>query len=756
MMKQLINKAFLGAIAFVSAIGFSACSDDNVVAETNPNYNPETGEVTTQFVLNVATSNTPTTRMSAFDTQADVTSASGFRGITNAQLFTFKLGTSNDGKHVSTAAQADKVYSFGTILNPGALDPNGDGSSTPKSHRVVELSLPTETNALIFYGKAPKTGTDNDQGKVDWKPAADGDLANDEASLCRIVPDQPYEENSIQHKAALLQYENLIAHVLTEIVRSNIPAQTITFGTGSNAQSVTLSKPLSWGDFVEVSGTDTKTLAIKTSSPIDPNGTMCALGEILSKEFVTLNTIYSGELRAGCGEAIAYMMKDLMVPINSVANATATSLQEAVAQKVGIAIKENIEKYFDADNDYKWKSAGTVKSTMTGVLADDKKYVQETSDLNEFPTDFELPLGSVILQFVIGGDKTNGFTFTYAYKGTIETYAMGGSVTDAFDPLNYTYPAELCYFGNSPIRVTDQTVATKDYPDGVAEWDADASWTSKQWTPSSHVLSSTRSVAMQYNINYGTALLKTQVRYGAQVLEDNNKKIQKDRTGATEANNTIEVKTSDQHFVLTGILVGGQEAKVGWNYLAKATTPGFGSMVYDNCGTVNIPKAEAENGGNPSNAVYTLLWDNWQKSNDGKQRVVYVALEFKNNSKGFWGKNNFIREGATFYIVGKLDPDALVTQEDGESTADYLAKGITWPTKYALPPYDENGNTIKQRRVFIQDYMTTATFVIGPQSLQEALVAVPDLRSGQLSLGLSVDLKWQTGLNFDNVILGKE
>jgi len=34
-------------------------------------------------------------------------------------------------------------------------------------------------------------------------------------------------------------------------------------------------------------------------------------------------------------------------------------------------------------------------------------------------------------------------------------------------------------------------------------------------------------------------------------------------------------------------------------------------------------------------------------------------------------------------------------------------------------------------------------------------VSVPDLRSSQLSLGLSVDLKWQTGLNFDNIVLGE-
>jgi hypothetical protein len=45
--------------------------------------------------------------------------------------------------------------------------------------------------------------------------------------------------------------------------------------------------------------------------------------------------------------------------------------------------------------------------------------------------------------------------------------------------------------------------------------------------------------------------------------------------------------------------------------------------------------------------------------------------------------------------------------------------------------------------------MTTATFKIGATSLQNAFVTVPDLRSSQTSLGLSVDLNWRPGLNFD-------
>ena len=241
-----------------------------------------------------------------------------------------------------------------------------------------------------------------------------------------------------------------------------------------------------------------------------------------------------------------------------------------------------------------------------------------------------------------------------------------------------------------------------------------------------------------------------------------NKALQNRWTGANEENNTINVPDGDDNFELTGILVGGQNPEVGWNYIAKSTEDGgFGSMVYDKVGNIVVPKVgSAATSGEPTTPVYTLLWDNWDQSLKGsKQNDVYVAVEFKNNSKNFYGQNNLIRHGATFYIVGQFDPDKI-KKNDTDYYSDIeihdRSLGITWPTKYALPPYDEDGKTIKERRVFMQDFMTTATFVIGPESLQHALVAVPDLRSGQISLGLSVDLIWETGLNFGEVILGEQ
>jgi hypothetical protein len=154
---------------------------------------------------------------------------------------------------------------------------------------------------------------------------------------------------------------------------------------------------------------------------------------------------------------------------------------------------------------------------------------------------------------------------------------------------------------------------------------------------------------------------------------------------------------------------------------------------------------------------YTLVWDNWDNSCMGnKQRDVYIALEFVNNVQDFWGQNNLIRKGGTFYLIGKLDPNVLSSTQ---SLSTDLSEGIQWPDIYEIPPYitegTTKGQTLKERRVFIQDYMTTANFVIGATSLQHALVAVPDLRSSQISLGLSVDLKWQAGLTYPEVVLGE-
>ena len=70
-------------------------------------------------------------------------------------------------------------------------------------------------------------------------------------------------------------------------------------------------------------------------------------------------------------------------------------------------------------------------------------------------------------------------------------------------------------------------------------------------------------------------------------------------------------------------------------------------------------------------------------------------------------------------------------------------------------PAHKKGDTKHIVRVFMEDFITEANFVIGPYALQAAYVTVPDLRTAKMSFGLSVDLSWASGLVFNDVVLGK-
>lgn len=724
-MKKYFNFAFLSAIALAGTFGLTACSSsDDLAAETNPNYDPNTKEVTVDFVFNVETGAPSTTRMSSSAVQIGTGT---FRGIKDAQLFTYKL--SGGGQHVCLGTEtADKTYDLNELIAAEALN----GTGTDKSRRVLEMSLPTGTNTLMFWGRAMQGAVPTGKtagavyGAIDFAP--NSTLANAAFSLTKCVPD----DASATGKTALLQYEKLIAKVLNDIVNSS---STVNVTRGGK----TVNKTLAWKDYVDFANNGTLTAKEKDPSTFvdaDHCSDMSALGVILANAFVTLNTFKSSELRNGQGKIIAALVGDLNTLMNSVTEATPTTVEEEAAQAVAERVKTVITSYFNPSSTCTWKGTSEVVSN-SGLSGLDKV----TADLNKFPDGiFHLPPGSTVMKYtaVDNSGASTVIVNQYQYMSQVPTYAMGSS-SGSFNPDNYMYPAELCYFGNSPIRVTSDSHKKAEYPDGAAEWDNDNNWKTSytpgnntvDWTKDGVVQSTTRSVAMQENINYGTAMLKTTIAYesGKTSLKDNNSHIH-----SGEADNTIAI--SSNPFTLTGVLIGGQPQTVGWNYIVKTIDPNpFICMVYDrDLSSSAIPTpAGSEN--------YTMVWDNY--TTDATQNTVYVALELTNNSgQDFWGMNNLIRNGSSFYLIGKLDP----TQ---------ASNTITWPTAerpYALPPYNNDGTTKQTPRIFIQDYMTTANFIIGEESLKQALVSVPDLRASHLSLGLSVDLSWSNGLSFESVL----
>lgn len=708
-MKTVFKFALMGFAASVLAL---SCSKSDTTPEgEDPVENGKAGAtVNANFVFNVSTGNTPVTKMTSANAQA--TTTEDFRGIDNAQLFAYKLGTPNDGKHVATATTAAKTYGLGKILGAGELDPDG----SPKSRRVIELALPVETNALMFWGKAIKSGTDDQQGKVTFA-ASNEDISNHAFALV------PRVESGSDKATQMAHYQEIIATLVNHAVQTTYHADLNTLTFDGKQNDGVDGRPgaidLKWSDFVEVSSSGV--ITPKTVAPLNPSLPMCPLGEILADAFKTFNTVYDNEARAGSGPSVTKMMTDLYAVINKVAEATPVSWQEFVAKQVAIEIRLRIREF--TANGTSANAISTLKNNA-GLAS----YTDVSNEVADFPAVVPgLPMGAAQLTVTISQTAP---VATWAYTNNVHSGISG--VTH--NVYNYTYPAELCYFGNSAIRVSNDPHVTNDYPDGTDNWLDNSKWTADWSAIGKHVLSTTRSVAMGQNINYGTSLLKTSVAFASGVteLEDNNAAIQLARTGATEENNKFTASAGQ--FTLTGILVGGQTKTVGWDYTSKDGS--FNYVVYDK----DIVSAAVPTPANKE--TYTLVWDNY--TTGGTQNFVYVALEFTNaTGKDFWGETNLVRAGGTFYLVGKLDP------------TDASLAAITWPTDYALPPYNADGSTIQEKRVFIQDYMTTANFVLNQTSLQHAYVTVPDLRSTQISLGLSVDLAWSTGLTFDNIVLGQ-
>ena len=725
-----------GAVALATV--FTACQREQAV--DNPNYNKETNEVLTSFVFNVAATNTPVTKMTPENTQA-IPGTNGFLGIVDGNLLSFIKGAPvADGKWIPSAVTANKQYSLGNIMSSSDATTNGD-----KSHKVIELALPTETNTLMFYGHAPKTGDDNAQGKVTY--AMDSkDLSTYNFSLNRRV--------GTTEEPDYRQYGDLIRAALDYICAAELSEADIVYGGVHYTTSV------KWTHYVTIS--DAGVITPATKAPLD-GSEMCALGEILGDALATLATINPNGVRAGSGSSLERTIGDLKFVLNKIHETTANSRYEATAKALAENIISRIDGCFTGTAPtLEWKTADQVKSATGYTGATDKitRKGSSGSALSEWPDiSFGVPKGcaQLLVETTKSTDNAGQVTTpgTIKWKYSTNTPLLSTSSTSIY---NVYYPAELCYFGNSPIRVTNDAHVEADYPQGVSNWDADAQWAAGvnnntvAWDKGSHVVSTTRSVAMQYNINYGSALLKSTVGYQTSIsqLKDNNHAIQlaKNPTLPSTEEPDALIDITDNTFRLNGYLIGGQPETVGWDYIPVSGST-FDHNIYD---SVLPSGGDAIPASGTSVANYTLVWDNWNAASAGsKQNDVYIALEFINNSgKDFWGNYNIIRNGGTFYIIGKLDPDA------GHSTSD-RSDGITWPdpTFQSLPPYDASGNTIQERRVFIQDYMTTANFIIGETSLQHAYATVPDLRSTQISLGLSVDLHWQTGLVFDNVILGQ-
>ena len=750
--------------SLIALTGLWACKREEA-APVNPTFDPVANTVNTSFVLAISPgTGNPDTKQTAVDVQA---SGANFRGLSQAHLLTYSLNyTGVGGAHYmynnsDASSVAIRDFDLGNLATASDI-------SEDDNRRILELALPLGTNTILMYGCAPKTGTADEQGSCTFSGVALGTTL-DNVSF-KINP-------RLEDEDAFSQFADLMGHMLTFIMGSGLINETTAIGYKSNRDN----RYKFWWPVDETSATFALTDAadahpgytlhsgsitwkqLGDQYAADPNA-LSALQQILGEAYNQVMYLRKDgtkvELRAGAAVTIVRLVSDMFNIITRVMNTDGITPDEYVARLLATEIytraalffhydelssKLNFRSRADIMDAVDLKFPGRSASYYTKVT-DEFFYYSKTSSSDPrteylgFPMNLSLPSGSAIMSFVTKNEGQGDAEYIEVeYLTEIPTYGMGPGAS-GFPIKNYRYPAELLYYTNSSLRTSDEAVERTSYPAVAGNWASSEYWTSV-WNGSS-VSSTTRSVAVAKPINYGTAVLKAQFAFKDSEIEDNNKGVH-----PLESNNKVAVNVANK-FLVSGIIIGGVDDTVGWNFLPKEGGS-FNKMIYDNLGgnTFPIPPYTTDPDAKYSAPVYTCTWDNYNAAlAPDAQQKVYIGLELINNSgEDLWAELNMIRNGGTFYLVGELDPTA-------DGVADNLKKNDVIDLARSdmfYPPFDADGKTINAPRVFMQDYVTSVKFNFTKEALKHAYVTMPDLRAGQISLGLSVDLTWEKGLEFD-------
>ena len=199
------------------------------------------------------------------------------------------------------------------------------------------------------------------------------------------------------------------------------------------------------------------------------------------------------------------------------------------------------------------------------------------------------------------------------------------TTTTQLDNINginrYTYPAELMFFADSPIRTSAEEVKKEVYQTTDQLWSAflDANYKGPET-----VNTNTKAVAVENPIQYGVAKLNLTLTGMSETLQD-----AKEET-VTNANM--------EHLPLKGVIIGGQHT-VGFNMKPQEPqTDVDGRFIYD----TNIID------GNKTSTLVLQSYDN---------EKVPVILEFENNTgHAFTGKDGTVYPNARFYLIAMIDP----------------------------------------------------------------------------------------------------
>ena len=349
-MKKMLKYASLSAIAFVGAVSFSACSssDDMTESPNNPNYNPETNKVKTEFVINV-TQPGERTRMTAANAGAGT-----FQELNNMQLicFTDVPGTDN-------AFEADDKLTLTPYTGPSVSGDDTNGSS-----KVYTMYIPVNTTNFLFYATTYGTVGNNDKFTY-------GSLKNNLGTASTVVTTTSETTDIKFNLEPIAPTLETVTDPQTTLlgVLNGIASASYNKGTESTDDDIT------WASIGSMPTPATQWVALKNAF----------------NQFT--NQASGSDVRQGSSAAILSMVSDLFDAVNDVY----TNESNEDAKGVAKAILEQIRTYFNVT------LSGTTTYTWTSRAYNDGCNVN-------YPEGQKLPTGSAVIVYN-STDSPNEFSY---------------------------------------------------------------------------------------------------------------------------------------------------------------------------------------------------------------------------------------------------------------------------------------------------------------------------------------------------------
>lgn len=337
-----------------------------------------------------------------------------------------------------------------------------------------------------------------------------------------------------------------------------------------------------------------------------------------------------------------------------------------------------------------------------------------------FPDDLHLPVGAARIEW----DTTQG---KYVVPD-VQTYGKNLNIR-TMD--SYCYPMNLQYQVLSDIVASDEKVVLvpDDGGDGGEGGDGSGQ-TAQEWQKlidelysgaSSVVQSSTQSVAMKQQVNYAVGKLALRSRIAT---SDN----MYDAKG--------QLVNVSKGFTLKGYIIGGQH-EVDYNFQRVGDTKEF--AIYDT----------DLNGGPQRLKRHDFTEENFVLGlGTGADEPINIALELVNEGNDFQGADGVIAHGATFYLVASLVPRDGTGYTSGSIDQIFCRDRATTVSLTIEGGYpDTNGDGLPDTG--IDEYGRVRPV----KGLATATYGLPNLDVPHPTVGLSVNLRWEEGLWFDDIIL---